>query len=138
MIDMTTEFGSRVARRLEKELVIWLTTLDSHLTPQPRPVWFVWDGESFLIYSEPGTHKLAHIQRHARVSLNLNSDEEGNDIVVFSGEARIAGHEPPADQVPAYVDKYREGIKGLDMTPEQFAGSFSVPLRVRPTSLRGY
>jgi hypothetical protein len=48
---MTTEFGSRVARRL-KELVIWLTTLDS-LLPQPRPVWFV-GRRKLLIFSEPG------------------------------------------------------------------------------------
>ena len=137
MIDTNTEFGSRVARRLKEEQVIWLTTLDSHLTPQPRPVWFVWDGESFLIYSEPGTHKLEHIRRHAQVSLHLNSDEEGGDIVVFNGEARIADEEPSADQVPAYIEKYREGIKGLNMSAETFAGSFSVPLRVRPTNLRG-
>ncbi len=36
MIDLTTEFGKAVERHLNFEHVIWLTTVDSRLTPQPR------------------------------------------------------------------------------------------------------
>ncbi len=38
MLDMNTEFGQRVARRLAEERIAWLTTVDSSGTPQPRPV----------------------------------------------------------------------------------------------------
>lgn len=48
MIDTTTEFGQRVASRLAKERIAWLTTIDSNSAPQPRPVWFLWDDETFL------------------------------------------------------------------------------------------
>ena len=54
-IDTTTEFGQRVMRRLQEEVVVWLTTVDASDTPQPRPVWFLWEGETFLIYSQPDT-----------------------------------------------------------------------------------
>jgi hypothetical protein len=38
MIDLTSEFGQHVAKRLVKEQVIWLTTVSSDGTPQPNPV----------------------------------------------------------------------------------------------------
>ena len=53
MLDFSTDLGRRIARQLESERVIWLTTVGSDNTPQPRPVWFVWDGTSLLVYSQP-------------------------------------------------------------------------------------
>ena len=138
MIDTTTEFGRRVARRLGEERIIWLTTTGRDGTPQPRPVWFLWDGESFLIYSRPGTAKLRHIIARPQVSLNLNSDDSGGDIVVFSGRAAIDPTAPPADQVPAYAEKYRPGFQNLGMSPPQFAQTYSLAIRVWPESLRGH
>lgn len=138
MIDTSTEFGQRVARRLEEERIIWLTTVNADNAPQPRPVWFWWDGETFLIYSQPDTYKLAHIERRPRVALNLDGDGRGGDIIVFTGQAYVDEEAPPADQVPAYAEKYREGFTGINMTPQQFAQTYSVPIRVRPTRLRGH
>jgi PPOX class probable F420-dependent enzyme len=138
MIDMTTEFGRRVERRLKEERIIWLTTVDRHGTPQPRPVWFWWDGQSFLIYSQPDTHKLKHIERNPQVALNLDGDGQGGDIIVFTGEAELAGDAPPANQVAEYVEKYQAGFTRIKMTAEQFAQSFSVALRVTPANIRGH
>ena len=45
MLDETTEFGTRAARRLREEIIGWLTTVTPDGQPQPIPVWFVWDGE---------------------------------------------------------------------------------------------
>ena len=58
MIDLSTELGARVARRLEQELIIWLTTVRVDGTPQPSPVWFLWADQSLLIYSQPNKQKL--------------------------------------------------------------------------------
>jgi PPOX class probable F420-dependent enzyme len=138
MIDLNSDFGRRVAERLAKELIIWLTTLDSKGTPQPKPVWFLWDGQSFLIYSQPEAHKVAHIAREPKVALNLNSDQWGNDVVIFTGEASLAAEAPPANKLADYVTKYQEGMASINMTPEQFAESFSTAIRVKPTGLRGH
>jgi PPOX class probable F420-dependent enzyme len=138
MIDLNSDFGRRVAGRLEKEQVIWLTTLDSKGMPQPKPVWFLWDGQSFLIYSEPKAHKVAHIARNPKVALNLNSDEWGNNVIIFTGEASLAAEGPPAHEVADYVTKYQEGMASINLTPEQFAESFSAAIRVKPVSLRGH
>lgn len=138
LIDDTTDFGRRVSRRLQEEQVIWLTTTGPDGTPQPRPVWFLWDGESFLIYSQPDTYKLAHIGQNRKVALNLNSDSEGGDIVVFIAEAQVAKDGLPANRVADYAQKYQDGFQRIGMTAQEFADSFSVPIRVKPTSLRGH
>jgi PPOX class probable F420-dependent enzyme len=83
MIDLNTEFGHRVQNRLEQEPVIWLTTVDSKGSPQPRPVWFHWDGETVLIYSQAEGAKVRHIKHNPHVALNLNSTPDGGDVVVL-------------------------------------------------------
>lgn len=138
MIDQSTEFGQRVARRLAEERIGWLTTVDASGAPQPRPVWFLWQEDSLLIYSRPGTRKLEHIARNPRVSLHLDGDGQGGNIVVFSGVAAIDGAAPPADQVPAYVEKYSSGIERIGMTAQAFAQVYSVAIRVTVDRLRGH
>ncbi|HZM91753.1 MAG TPA: pyridoxamine 5'-phosphate oxidase family protein, partial [Blastocatellia bacterium] len=46
MLDFSSRFGRHANRRLRQEKIIWLTTVDSKNTPQPRPVWFHWDGQT--------------------------------------------------------------------------------------------
>ena len=138
MIDLSTEFGERVARRLKDERIIWLTTIDSHNKPQPNPVWFLWDDESFLIYSRPNAYKVKHIQQNVHVSLHLDGDGEGGDIVIFTGIAEVVSDELPAHEIVAYAEKYEVGFKRINMSPEQFGKAFSTAIRVRPTKLRGH
>ena len=139
MIDLTTGFGRAVERHLKEEYVIWLTTVDSHLTPQPRPVWFLWENNSILIFSKPEAYKVRHIQKHPRVALHFNTDEYGDQhVIVLTGEAVIDTNSPPAAQVPAYLDKYGAGIADLKMTPESFSAEYSSPIRITPSELRGW
>jgi PPOX class probable F420-dependent enzyme len=139
MIDLTSDFGRVVSQHLENEYVIWLTTVDSQLGPQPRPVWFVWQDEAFLIFSQAKAHKVSHIRKHPRVALHFNTDESGDKhVIVFVGEAVLEPNHPPADQVPAYFEKYREGIAALDMTPEQFSREYSVAIKIKPAEVRGW
>lgn len=138
MLDIPSKLRSQVRRRLREEYFVWLTTVGSDLSPQPRPVWFIWEKDSFLIYSQPHAHKVHHLRRHPRVALHFNSDATGdNDILVFIGNAAVDREAPPAHKVRAYLKKYREGIAGLNMTPEELAREYSVAIRVTPTSVRG-
>src|SRR4051794_10891046 len=105
VIDTTTAFGERVARRLADETVIWLTTVGADGTPQPSPVWFIWDGSEILIYSQPDKPKLRNIAANPRVALNFNSTDSGGNVVVITGNARVDPDAPRADAVPAYLEK---------------------------------
>ena len=138
-IDTTTEFGERTVRRLDKELIGWLTTVDASGGPQPTPVWFVWDGETALIYSQPNTPKLRNIAANPRVSLNLDGNKTGGDIIVLTGEARVDEAAPPSSAIPAYQEKYHHAVVNeLKMTPESFAQEYSVPVRFTPSKVRGH
>ncbi|MGI8690589.1 MAG: TIGR03667 family PPOX class F420-dependent oxidoreductase [Thermomicrobiales bacterium] len=137
-IDLTTDFGKRVERRLREETIIWLTTVRRDGTPQPTPVWFLWDGETILMYSQPNQQKERNIAHSPKVSLNFDGDGHGGDIIVFTGEARIVPGAPLATDVPEYVAKYAEGIKGIGMTPESMAQAFSVAIRITLTDVRGH
>src|SRR5437763_14842184 len=111
-IDTSSEFGARVAQRLADEPIGWLTTSGPGGAPQPSPIWFLWDGTTALIYSQPNTPKLRHIAANPRVSLHLDGDGRGGNIVILTGEARIEEATPAADQNAAYIAKYASGIQG--------------------------
>ena len=139
MIDLNSKFGKVVQMHLNEEYAIWMTTVDSHGTPQPRPVWFIWEEDSFLIFSQAKASKLAHIKKNPKVALHFNTDETGDKhVIVFTGDALIDMNSLPAHQVAAYIKKYKDGIAGLPMTPEEFSHEYSVPIRIRPAKVRGW
>ncbi len=112
-------------------------TVNGRGAPQPSPIWFLWDDRSILLYSQPDTAKLRNIEANPRVALHLNDDGRGSDVVILSGRAAVSD-DPPAHEIPAYLDKYAGLIQGNGWTPESFAADYSVPVRVGPTGLRGF
>jgi PPOX class probable F420-dependent enzyme len=137
VIDESTEFGARVARRLREETVVWLTTVTPAGAPLPRPVGFLWDGgEVVSVYSMPGA-RVRNIAANPRVTLNFDGDGSGGNIVVLSGIAEVDSEAPPADAVPAWLEKYADLIARFGMTPASFAARFSVPVRIRLTGVDG-
>jgi PPOX class probable F420-dependent enzyme len=137
MADFNSSIGRTVKRRLRQEQIIWLTTVDSHGTPQPRPVWFHWDGQTILIFSQATAAKVRHIARNPRVALNFNTDADGGDVGVLIGEAQILQDPLPLGRIKAYLRKYKEGIKSLGMTPESLQAAFRVAILVIPQTVRG-
>ena len=139
MVRLKGRFGQRVRRLLRSERVIWLTTIGPDGTPQPRPVWFVWEKArgTLLIYSQPGAHKLKHLARNRRVAVHFNTDEEGAFVVVMTGTAQVERKATPAHRRADYLRKYRAAIRDLDMTPASFAQAYAVPIRVRLQRARG-
>ena len=136
-VPFSTELGGRVLRQLESERVVWLTTVDSRGTPQPRPIWFLWDDTSVLIYSRPDAYKVRHIRRNPRVSLNFNTDREADRYAVLTGDALIDPDAPRSDHNVLYQEKYREEMDRLGMTPEGLGAAYSTAIRVTPMRLRG-
>jgi PPOX class probable F420-dependent enzyme len=138
MIDFSTEFGQRAHKRLSEEEILWLTTIDAQGIPQPRPVWFLWDGETFLVFSQSQAHKVAHIQNRNQVALNLNSTFTGGDVVVLLGEAQMLSTPVSQPEMDAYLKKYEQGLKGINMTESDFQDSYHTAIRIKPTQLRGH
>ena len=140
MEDFNTKFGRFAQKHIKKEYFIWLTTVDSAGAPQPRPVWYIWENNSFLVFSQAKAHKVKHIQNNPKVSLHFNtSDDKGEKrLIVFTGTASIDNDSPPAHRIRAYMRKYKTGIKDLNTTPEQFSQDYSIAIRIHPTNVRGW
>jgi PPOX class probable F420-dependent enzyme len=139
MPDKTTPFGERVRRRLTEEQVIWLTTVGHDLTPQPNPVWFLWDGgSSLLIYNRATARRLVNMGQRPRVSLHFDSDGHGRDIVVLAGAAEFLAGAPPVTEFPDYLTKYDTGIHRISDGVDAFAKAYPVPVRIHLTRVRGY
>jgi PPOX class probable F420-dependent enzyme len=144
MIDWSNDLGRRALARIQHEEVIWLTTISKSGFPQPRPVWFVWENETFLIYSLPTAHKIQHIAGNPNTALHFNTDPStssgqvgGEDVQVFLGTARVDADAPAVKHNRAYREKYRAGIVSIGMTEDTYSAQFSVAIRITPARLRG-
>ena len=92
--------------RLRSEIALWLTTVTPGGQPQSTPVWYRWDGDTFLIYSQPDRPKLRNIAVEPKVSLHLVGDQEGEDAITFEGTAAVDRSAPRADELEGYMEKY--------------------------------
>jgi PPOX class probable F420-dependent enzyme len=136
MLDTTTEAGSRADGRLREATMIWITTVRSGGQPQSVPVWFLWNGETFLIYSQPGRQKLKNIGRDARIGPHLNANDRGGDVVRAEGTAEVVQDVPPANEVGEYLEKNSESIARIGFDPDGFVRTYSVALRAKPDRWR--
>jgi PPOX class probable F420-dependent enzyme len=139
--DPATETGQRVLKRLQEEKIIWFITIGQKGIPQPTPVWFLWDEEqsSFLIYNRADAKRLQHIERNSAVSLHFDSNGQGGNIIVFTGQAEISKNDPPANEHAAYVTKYDDFIVNrLHFDHARFAKQYPVALRFFPEHIRAF
>lgn len=133
MLDLTSARREQLIKRLQQELIIWIATVTPRGAPVSNPVWFHWDGEDIVIYSQPGSHRVRNLQSNPRVSLNLQGvDALGNNVAIIQGEARLK----PGNQTipPAYLDKYRKFLQ--TMNEAQMIAEYSVEIRVKPLRVR--
>ncbi len=128
----------KAAARLRSDLIGWLTTVSPGGQPQPSPVWFLWEGGNLLVYSLADTARVRNLEANPKVSLNLDGDGVGGEVVVVEGEARFDPDAPPASGNPPYLEKYRERFERYNWTPEWFAERYPVAIRITPTRLRAW
>ena len=133
MLDLNSKAREQLAQRLKDEVIIWFTTVTPRGAPVSNPVWFYWDGEDIIVYSQPGSHRVRNLQTNPRVSLNLQGvDGLGANVVIIQGEARLR----PGNQEipPAYWEKYHKFLSS--MSEEQMIAEYSVEIRIKPQKIR--
>jgi PPOX class probable F420-dependent enzyme len=135
MTDVLQQDG--VAGRLAGESIGWLTTVSANGQPQSSPVWFLWDGASLWLRSQPQAGKVRNIEANPRVAFHLADDGNGGSIVTIDGVASLEGE--PGEVVDAYLAKYDESIRtALQTTPEQLAAEYSTTIRITPNRTRAW
>ena len=73
--------------------------------PQLTPVWFLWDGESFLFSTRKASVKYANIVRDPNISVIVN-DPVTHTYVIAYGRAEIVELERYPELWNAIVEKY--------------------------------
>jgi PPOX class probable F420-dependent enzyme len=128
---MAFELTAQIEKHVTNDKIIWLTTVTPSGRPAPRPVWFMWDGTAFVIYSQPTGAKLKHIAANDHVSLHFNCSPDGGDVVVISGRAEVLQGAPLPSEVPGILGKYEGWIQAMGYTLEWLNG-YSTGIRVTP------
>jgi PPOX class probable F420-dependent enzyme len=136
VLDPSKQGHDRAESRLRSEPIVWLTTVRADGQAQATPVWFLWDGETFLLYSQPGAQKVRNLAANPKVALHLDDEGSGGDVVTVEGTATVEPDTPRADRVDGYLAKYQTAIEALGYEPGPFARTYSTAIRVRPTRVR--
>jgi PPOX class probable F420-dependent enzyme len=139
MIDPATKAGARAAERLERELILWLTTGTPDGQPQSSPVWFLWIDGEILLFSRADTPRLTNVRANPRVAANFDGDGDGGDVVSFEGEARVARERAALADVPdAYIEKYVTKLAASGWMMESMLVDYPIEIRIRPTRVRAW
>lgn len=133
ILDLTNKRDAHIDQRLRENLIIWLTTVRPDGRPHAVAVWFLWDGETFLIFSQPNTQKIRNLQHNLNVLLAVDDTHQGADPITIEGTATLLESGVTDATQADYLAKYAAGIKRLGYTPEQMAAVYSQGIRIVPT-----
>ena len=132
MADQTKPNNAHVEQRLREEPIVWFTTVRPDGRPHTVPVWFLWDGETFLIFSQPGNLKIRNLQRNPHITLALDGTNQGGDVVTVEGEAELLSEPSRNMMVPAFGEKYASMIKAMGVDTDRLVEDYSQPIRIKP------
>lgn len=125
-----------IQERLDRELVIWMTTVNARGQAQASPVWFIVQDDAIVVFSLEKTPRIKNIAANPQVAMHLNSSETGGDLVIIEAQAGVVPEGRSAAQEPAYLAKYDVEMQSLKMTPDTFTRDYPMRIHVRPTRLR--
>ncbi len=135
LLDLTKERDAHIDQRLHNDEVIWLNSVRPDSRPHAVVVWFLWDGESVLIFSKPKNQKVRNIERNENVLLSLDNTNNGADPITIEGTATLLAPGTVDVTSATYLAKYAEGIKGIGSTPEKMAAEYSQAIRITPSKV---
>lgn len=131
-LDLGRPQDAHIADRLNRGLIIWLSTVRPDGRPHTVPVWFLWEGATILVFSQPD-QKIRNLRANPRVMVALDDSNRGNDVVLLEGEAALLAAGTLQPTLPAYVEKYGTLIEAMGQTAEQMAQAYSQAIRITPT-----
>ena len=136
-MDTTTDLAAaRVDRFLHEEPVVWLSTVRPDGAPHLVPTWFAWDGETIEIRSKPGAQKVRNLRADGRAMLAIGDAEADFDVSLLEAGADLEDDAQPLS--PTFIAKYGARIEQLGLTPQQFAATYSLTIRLTPTKALGW
>ncbi len=123
---------TRIHGLLEREPVVWLSTVRPDGGPHLVPTWFSWDGEALLVFSKPGAQKVRNLRANSSVMLALGDAEDDFDVGLI--EARAELDDRPTREVlpPGHLAKYAEQLAAIGLSAADYATTYSQAIRIVP------
>ncbi|THG34422.1 hypothetical protein E6C70_09140 [Glaciibacter flavus] len=141
LFDESKEAHQTALRKLDSEIIGWLTTVRADGTPHSVPVWFLWHDGTVIVLSEPPTTKVRAIRRGSPVQFHLESGPFGSEIVILTGSA-VLSDRPTTEWLDeigaAYGTKYAEGMVDYGMDIGPIAEQFSTVIVMTPEKLAAW
>ena len=134
-LDMSNPKHVRVDERLRTNTIIWLGTVHPVGKPHLVAVWFLWDGETILIFSKPD-QKIRNLQSNTRVIVALDDTRGGDDAITIEGEAALLERGSVTPALPLYAEKYAYLLAEYGWTGESMGREYTEPIRITPTRFR--
>ena len=127
---------------LEREIVIWFTTVDAEGAPHAVPVWFLWHDGVVDMSSKPDAQHVRHVRAGSPVLLHLNAGgPHGDDVVILHGTATLEPDSAAArmDRFrEAYLGKYADAIEAFGIPPEQLMQQYSTSIVFTPERVQAW
>jgi PPOX class probable F420-dependent enzyme len=133
---MAFQPDGKLLSRLAEPLA-WLTTVTPTNRPAPRPIWFLYDGEAIVVFSQADAAKIKHVRANPNVTLHFNTDADGGNVHVITGTAEIVDGISPST-LPGYLDKYESMYERAGYTVASFDETFSLGIRITPERHWGF
>ncbi len=129
---------ARIERFLEREPIVWLSTVRPDGTPHIVPIWFWWDGEALLVFSKPDAQKVRNLRARPSVMLALGDADEDFDVGLLEGRAELLDR-PTAELLPpAHLEKYADRMAAIGLTVAEYAATYSLVIRIVPDRYLGW
>jgi PPOX class probable F420-dependent enzyme len=125
--------ATRIDRMLHSESVVWLSSVSPDGAPHLVPIWFSWDGDTIFIASKPHAKKVANLRRNPSVMLALGEPDDDFDVGMIQGLAELPTEPAAALLPPEHLAKYRDQMREIGLSREEFLATYSQVIRIRPT-----
>jgi PPOX class probable F420-dependent enzyme len=130
-----TEGGtlSRVDALLDRETVVWLSSVRPDGRPHLIPIWFWWDGDAVLFASKPEACKVANLRANADCMLAIGDPDADFDVALIEARAELASMATADLLAAGLLAKYGDRMDVAGLTPSIFARTYTQVVRIVPT-----
>ena len=135
ILDPARSEDQHIAERLRANLIVWLTTMRSDGRPHMAAVWFLWEGDTILIFSQPN-QKVRNLRASPSVALALDDTKDGDDAITIEGQAELLPAGTVTPEYQPYAAKYAAKLTEMGWSPADMAQAYSQAIRITPTRFR--
>jgi PPOX class probable F420-dependent enzyme len=122
-----------IAVELQRNSVVWLSSVRPDGRPHVVPLWFHWDSHSILVFSKPGAQKVRNVRAEPRVMVAVGEPGFAFDVELVEAVAELAGEPTSRLMSEEFATKYADLADRAGITIEHFAAVYEQPIWIRPT-----